>query len=43
VELKVLDQIPVSEDDRLRVEILQPRRVEAEWGVGGCRCRGDEG
>ncbi|KUI57488.1 Protein F37C4.5 [Cytospora mali] len=35
VRLLVLDQVPVSEDEKLRVEIVQPRGlVEDEAGVG---------
>jgi hypothetical protein len=46
VELKVLDQIPVSEDDRLRVEILQPRGLKPNGGLvvaGAGETKGDWG
>ncbi|KAF2097558.1 hypothetical protein NA57DRAFT_41280 [Rhizodiscina lignyota] len=33
VELMVLDQVPISEDDRLKVDILQPKGLSSEGDV----------
>lgn len=36
LEGQVIDQIPVSEDERLRVELLQPMGLRSEGGATAC-------
>jgi len=46
VQLKVLDQIPVSEDERLKIDVLQPRGLKPNGGsvaAGVAETKGDWG